>query len=105
MEVIEAFGFGRSGIRRDDFLQVEHVVQLGWAPNRIDILTGISGVAFDEAWKSREQGNISGVAVFVMGVFRRPVSRVMQISSVLPDQPRTPGVEAKIRADRPTSCN
>ena len=66
MEVIEAFGFGQSGIKRDDFIQVDHVVQLGRAPNRIDILTGISGVAFDEAWESREQGSISDVAVFVI---------------------------------------
>ena len=66
MEVIEAFGFGRSGIERNDFLQVDHVIQLGREPNRIDILTGISGVAFDEAWESREQGRISDVAVFVI---------------------------------------
>ncbi len=66
MEVIEAFGFGQSGIEQDDFLQVDYVIQLGRAPNRIDILTGISGVAFDEAWKSREQGRISDVDVFVI---------------------------------------
>jgi predicted nucleotidyltransferase len=66
MEVMEAFGFGRAGISREDFLRVDHVVQLGRAPNRIDILTGISGVDFDDAWDSREQGNISGAAVFVI---------------------------------------
>jgi len=66
MEVIEAFGFGQSGIERDDFLRVDHVIQLGRAPNRIDILTGISGVTFDEAWESREQGSISDVEVFVI---------------------------------------
>ena len=66
MELIEAFGFGQSGIKRGDFIQADHVIQLGRAPNRIDILTGISGVLFDEAWKSREQGIISDVAVFVI---------------------------------------
>jgi len=49
MAVIEAFGFGHAGIKREDFLQVDHVIQLGREPNRIDILTGISGVTFDEA--------------------------------------------------------
>lgn len=63
MDVIEAFGFGQIGIKRDDFLQVDHVVQLGRAPNRIDLLTGISGVTFDEAWQSREHGNLSNLAV------------------------------------------
>jgi predicted nucleotidyltransferase len=66
MEVIEDFGFGQTGIERDDFLHVDHVIQLGREPNRIDILTGISGVTFDEVWQSREQGNISDVAVFVI---------------------------------------
>ena len=66
MEVIEAFGFGQSGIKQNDFLQVDHVIQLGREPNRIDILTGISGVAFDEAWESREQGNFSDGVIFVI---------------------------------------
>ena len=66
MAVIEAFGFGRTGIKREDFLQVDHVIQLGREPNRIDILTGISGVTFDEAWDNREQGKITNAGVFVI---------------------------------------
>jgi hypothetical protein len=66
MGVIEAFGFGHAGIKRDDFLQVDHIIQLGREPNRIDILTGISGVTFDEAWANREPGNIADTAVFVI---------------------------------------
>jgi hypothetical protein len=49
MEVIDAFGFGNTGIEREDFLQENYVIQLGQVPNRIDILTGISGVNFEEA--------------------------------------------------------
>jgi hypothetical protein len=64
MAVIEAFGFGHAGIKREDFLQVDHVIQLGREPNRIDILTGISGVTFDEAWNNRDQGKIANIAVF-----------------------------------------
>jgi hypothetical protein len=66
MAVIEGFGFGHADIKRDDFLQVDHVIQLGREPNRIDILTGISGVGFDEAWDNREHGKIGGNAVFVI---------------------------------------
>src|SRR6266481_443243 len=66
MAVIEAFGFGQAGIKREDFLQVDHVIQLGREPNRIDILTGISGVTFDEAWDNREQGKITNAGVFVI---------------------------------------
>jgi hypothetical protein len=66
MAVIEAFGFKDAGIRREDFLQVDHVIQLGREPNRIDILTGISGVSFDEAWDNRESGKVADDAVFVI---------------------------------------
>jgi nitrogen regulatory protein PII len=66
MTVIEAFGFGAAGISHEDFLQPDYVIQLGRAPNRIDILTGISGVTFEDAWKSREQGKIGDAAVFVI---------------------------------------
>jgi hypothetical protein len=66
MAVIEAFGFGHAGIKREDFLQVDQVIQLGREPNRIDILTGISGVSFHEAWANREPGKIADIAVSVI---------------------------------------
>lgn len=66
MEVIDAFGFGGAGIARSDFLNTDHVIQLGREPNRIDILTGVSGVEFDEAWQTRERGDISGIPVLVI---------------------------------------
>ena len=50
MEVITAFGFGDTGLERDDFLHEDYVIQLGQEPHRIDLLTGISGVTFEEAW-------------------------------------------------------
>ena len=66
MEVIREFGFGNIGIEQEDFLQEDYVIQLGMVPNRIDLLTGISGVTFEEAWQSRETGDISGVQVFLI---------------------------------------
>ena len=66
MEVIDAFGFSGIGIERGDFLKPDNVIQLGREPNRIDILTGISGVGFEEAWLNREQGNVSGISVCVI---------------------------------------
>jgi predicted nucleotidyltransferase len=66
MDVIEAFGFGSTGIEREDFLREDYVIQLGQEPNRIDILTSISGVTFEAAWSSRERGILSDVAIFVI---------------------------------------
>lgn len=40
---------------------------LGHKPWRIDILTGIDGVSFDEAWESREEVDFHGLRLFVIG--------------------------------------
>ncbi|MFH2008671.1 MAG: hypothetical protein ABI333_18940 [bacterium] len=50
LAVLSDFGFGGAGLTEDDFTRPGQVVQLGQPPNRIDILTQISGVEFDEAW-------------------------------------------------------
>ena len=65
--VLVDFGFGGVGITRDDFLQADQVIQLGRAPNRIDILTGVSGVTWEEAWASRIQVNFDGFEIQVIG--------------------------------------
>jgi len=65
--VLTEFGFGDAGIIRDDFLDADQVIQLGRAPNRIDILTGISGVTWEEAWASRTQVNLDGLEIQVIG--------------------------------------
>ena len=63
IKVIEKFGFGELGLSVDDFLKEDQVIQLGVAPNRIDLLTFISGVDFQDAWTTREQGEIEGLRV------------------------------------------
>lgn len=65
--VLTDFGFGDVGILRDDFLEPDQVIQLGRAPNRIDILTGISGITWREVWASRIQVNFDGLEIHVIG--------------------------------------
>ena len=63
LKAIHQFGFGSVGLTKEDFLQDDQVIQLGIAPNRLDLMTHISGVAFAEAWDSREFGDIGGLRV------------------------------------------
>ncbi len=67
MRVLDRFGFGDVGVTARDFLKPDFVVQFGYAPNRIDIVTGISGVSFEEAWAGRVEGDLDGVAVHYIG--------------------------------------
>ena len=41
--VIHDFGFGSTSLQAADFIQPDQIIQLGMEPNRIDLLTGISG--------------------------------------------------------------
>lgn len=66
-QVLTDFGFGGIGISRDDFLESDQVIQLGRAPNRIDLLTGISGVSWQEAWESRTTIDFDGLAISLIG--------------------------------------
>jgi hypothetical protein len=63
LNAIEQFGFADLGLSFEDFLQQDQVIQLGVAPNRIDLLTFLSGVDFEDAWATSEQGEIAGLRV------------------------------------------
>ncbi len=54
-------------VREADFTRPEMVVQFGLPPYRIDILTGVSGVSFEEAWNERIEDQYEGVRVPFIG--------------------------------------
>lgn len=56
------------GIHAQDFSRPDIVVQFGLPPHRIDILTGVSGLTFEEAWSRRVEEPVEGVRVPVIGI-------------------------------------
>lgn len=67
IRVLVTFGFGDLALSADDFTKPRSVVQLGRPPNRIDLLSSISGVDFQEAWDNRVQGELDGLPVSFLG--------------------------------------
>lgn len=61
------FGFGSAGLTVGDFSTAGRIVQLGVAPNRVDLITAIDGVSFDEAWDSRVSGRFGSLQVPFLG--------------------------------------
>ena len=51
----------------EDFCRLDQIVQLGAKPNRIDLITSIAAVPFEEAWVSRAAGSINGRPVSFIG--------------------------------------
>jgi hypothetical protein len=61
------FGLAALGLKAADFLDSYRVIQLGVAPNRIDLLTSLTGVTFDDAWAGRVETVIEGTRVNFIG--------------------------------------
>ncbi len=53
MEALKAFGFASLDLNPRDFLESDHGIQLGYLPNRIDILTTLRSLKFADCYKTR----------------------------------------------------
>src|SRR5260370_23384818 len=67
VRALTQFGFGNLGITAEDFQSPGQVIQLGVQPNRLDLLTAISGVNFEDAWASRREAELEGIATQFIG--------------------------------------
>jgi len=63
LSALEQFGFGSLGLSEQDFLTPEQIIQLGYPPNRIDLITSLPGVSFEECFQSRLNVEVDGVMV------------------------------------------
>lgn len=66
VDLLNQFGFADSGFKESDFTQPEQLIQLGRAPNRIDLLTSITGVTTDEAFVGKVPAELDGILVFIL---------------------------------------
>lgn len=68
LEALRDFGAPLFDLGIDDLTAEDTVFQIGVAPVRIDILTGIDGVAFDDAWARRVPVQIESLTIPVLGL-------------------------------------
>lgn len=67
LDALRAFGAPLFDLTAEDLAASDTVFQIGLPPSRIDILTGISGVSFDEAWPNRMNVVLDGQDIPVIG--------------------------------------
>jgi hypothetical protein len=60
---LREFGFGTPDLTPGLFLQEQSIVRMGYVPVRIEIMTTISGVSFDDCYADRIDATIDGVEV------------------------------------------
>ncbi len=68
LKVLDAFGFSNVGLKLEDFLEEDNIVQLGYEPVRIDILMSLKGVDFDSAWESKTVGQYGDEICYYISV-------------------------------------
>jgi hypothetical protein len=66
MQALKAFGAPLHALGASDLTQPDVVFQIGVAPLRIDVLTSIDGVQFDEAWSARFAARFADVPTSVL---------------------------------------
>lgn len=68
IKALKDFGFSSLGLVDSDFLEPDTVVQLGYPPRRIDLLTSPSGVDFKESFPNRIVTDVEGVQIPIIGL-------------------------------------
>jgi hypothetical protein len=72
--LLDQFGFAESQLKESDFVEPHQVIQLGRVPNRIDLLTSITGVSTNDAFATRVPAELDGI--------KRAVARAQDIADL-----------------------
>ncbi len=63
LKALKEFGFGSLDLKSDDFLESGQIIQLGYPPNRIDILTTLTDLKFEDCYKAKIAVEIQGLHI------------------------------------------
>jgi len=67
LDALKQFGAPISDLTLGDLSEPHTVFQIGVSPCRIDILTSITGVEFDQAWQNKVEIQVEAVTIFCIG--------------------------------------
>ncbi len=76
LQALDDFGFGSLDLAIEDFSGPGKIVQLGYEPNRVDFITSLGSVSFEQAWAGRVEGRYGTQSVFFLG--RRELMRAKE---------------------------
>ncbi|MFA5803007.1 MAG: nucleotidyltransferase [Melioribacteraceae bacterium] len=64
--VLNEFGFESLGLSKMDFMENDAIIQLGYEPDRIDIMTSIAGLDFVTSYKRAVKTEYDGEEIFLL---------------------------------------
>lgn len=65
---LNAFGFENLPLKERDFRIKKKIIQLGYEPLRIDLLTSVEGLSFQRIWKNKQRGSYGKTDVHFIGL-------------------------------------
>ena len=68
LDALKKFGFGSLDLKADDFLKSGQIIQLGYPPNRIDILTTLKNLKFEDCYKTKIEVEIQGLHIYFIDI-------------------------------------
>ncbi len=67
-DALKVFGVPLKGISSDDFTNKKLVYQIGVAPIRVDIITGLTGLNFANAWRNKKRVKYGNTTMNMIGI-------------------------------------
>ena len=61
--VLRDFGMGVLALQAEDFMKEDMIIQIGYEPNRIDILTSVTGISFEECYSQKVRAEFDDITV------------------------------------------
>lgn len=68
INALNEFGFKRLKLKEKDISQKGKIIQLGYEPVRVDIMTSIEGCSFEKVWKTKVSATYGRQKIFFIGI-------------------------------------
>src|SRR6266853_3350437 len=75
VKALAEFGFDANELSTDLFLQPDKIIRMGVEPVRIEVMTSISGVEFDECYRERLETTLNGVPVSLINLHHLKINK------------------------------
>ena len=87
IKALDRFGFGSLGLQVEDFLKADQIIQLGYPPNRLDLITSMPGVDFERCYVSRIEVAVDGLSLYFIDLDnlkknKRAVGRLQDLADL-----------------------
>ena len=66
--VLNEFGFESLGLSKMDFMENDAIIQLGYEPDRIDIMTSVAGLDFATSYRRAVKTEYDGEEIFLLSL-------------------------------------